>query len=209
MITATNEDNMLMMARYPDDYFDLAIVDPPYGLENKTVGSDKVDLTNRNSQQKFTRHKWDDTIPLDFYFDELFRVSKRQIIWGGNYFPYIWKKGCRGLITWDKMVYIPTMSQIEYAWYSEDKLPKLIKINNTDINRKHPTQKPVKLYEWLLMNYAKEGDKILDTHRGSASLDIACHNLGFDLVTCEVDTDYFNDGNKRLKQHQNQQVMKF
>ena len=209
MITATNEDNMLMMARYPDDYFDLAIVDPPYGLENKTVGSDKVDLTNRNSQQKFTRHKWDDTIPLDSYFDELLRVSKRQIIWGGNYFPYIWKKGCRGLITWDKMVYIPTMSQIEYAWYSEDKLPKLIKINNTDINRKHPTQKPVKLYEWLLMNYAKEGDKILDTHRGSASLDIACHNLGFDLVTCEVDTDYFNDGNKRLKQHQHQQVMKF
>ena len=207
MITATNEDNMLMMARYPDNYFDLAIVDPPYGLENKTVGSDKVDLTNRNSQQKFTRHKWDDTIPLDFYFDELFRVSKRQIIWGGNYFPYIWKKGCRGLITWDKMVYIPTMSQIEYAWYSEDKLPKLIKINNTDINRKHPTQKPVKLYEWLLMNYAKEGDKILDTHRGSASLDIACHNLGFDLVTCELDTDYFNDGNKRLKQHQNQLKM--
>ena len=209
MITATNEDNMLMMARYPDDYFDLAIVDPPYGLENKTVGSDKVDLTNRNSQQKFTRHKWDDTIPLDSYFDELFRVSKRQIIWGGNYFPYIWKKGCRGLITWDKMVYIPTMSQIEYAWYSEDKLPKLIKINNTDINRKHPTQKPVKLYEWILMNYAKKGDKILDTHRGSASLDIACHNLGFDLVTCEIDTDYFNDGNKRLEQHQQQQVMKF
>ena len=209
MITATNEDNMLMMARYPDNYFDLAIVDPPYGLENKTVGSDKVDLTNRNSQQKFTRHKWDDTIPLDFYFDELFRVSKRQIIWGGNYFPYIWKKGCRGLITWDKMVYIPTMSQIEYAWYSEDKLPKLIKINNTDINRKHPTQKPVKLYEWLLMTYAKEGDKIVDTHRGSASLDIACHNLNFDLVTCEIDTDYFNNGNKRLKQHQNQQVINF
>ena len=208
-IIATNEDNMLMMARYPDNYFDLALVDPPYGLENKTVGSDKVDLTNRNSQQKFTRHKWDDTIPLDFYFDELFRVSKRQIIWGGNYFPYIWKKGCRGLITWDKMVYIPTMSQIEYAWYSEDKLPKLIKINNTDINRKHPTQKPIKLYEWLLMNYAKEGDKILDTHRGSASLDIACHNLGFDLVTCELDTDYFNDGNKRLKQHQKQQVINF
>jgi len=207
MITATNEDNMILMARYPDDYFDLAIVDPPYGLENKTVGSDKVDLTNRNSQQKFTRHKWDDTIPLDSYFDELFRVSKRQIIWGGNYFPYIWKKGCRGLITWDKMVYIPTMSQIEYAWYSEDKLPKLIKINNTDINRKHPTQKPIRLYEWILINYAKEGDKILDTHRGSASLDIACHNLGFDLVTCELDTDYFNDGNKRLEQHQQQLTM--
>ena len=161
---------MKLMARYEDNHFDLAIVDPPYGLGNKTVGSDKVDLTNRNSQQKFTRHKWDDNIPLDNYFDELFRVSKRQIIWGGNYFPYIWKNGCRGLITWDKMVYIPTMSQIEYAWYSEDKLPKLVKINNTDKDRLHPTQKPIKLYEWLLMHYAKEGDKILDTHLGSGSI---------------------------------------
>jgi site-specific DNA-methyltransferase (adenine-specific) len=207
MITITNEDNMLLMARYPDNYFDLAIVDPPYGLGNKTVGSDKVDLTNRNSQQKFTRHKWDDTIPLNSYFDELFRVSKRQIIWGGNYFPYIWKKECRGLITWDKMVYIPIMSQIEYAWYSEDKLPKLIKINNTDINRKHPTQKPVKLYEWLLMNYAKDGDKILDTHLGSGSIAIACHNLKFDLTSCELDKEYYEASLKRLQNHQSQLTM--
>jgi site-specific DNA-methyltransferase (adenine-specific) len=198
---------MELMARYPNNHFDLAIVDPPYGLGNKTIGSDKVDLTNRNSQQKFTRHKWDDTIPLDSYFDELFRVSKRQIIWGGNYFPYIWKKGCRGLITWDKMVYIPTMSQIEYAWYSEDKLPKLIKINNTDINRKHPTQKPIKLYEWLLINYAKEGEKILDTHLGSGSIAIACHNLGFNLTACELDKDYFDASLKRLEQHKSQLTM--
>ena len=204
MINITNEDNMELMARYPNNHFDLAIVDPPYGLGNKTVGSDKVDLTNRNSQQKFTRHKWDDTIPLDFYFDELFRVSKRQIIWGGNYFPYIWKKGCRGLITWNKMVYIPTMSQIEYAWYSQDKLPKLIKINNNDSNRLHPTQKPVKLYEWLLINYAKQGDKILDTHLGSGSIALACHNLKYDLTACELDKDYYDAAMLRLKQHQQQ-----
>ena len=198
---------MKLMARYEDNHFDLAIVDPPYGLGNKTVGSDKVDLTNRNSQQKFTRHKWDDNIPLDNYFDELFRVSKRQIIWGGNYFPYIWKNGCRGLITWDKMVYIPTMSQIEYAWYSEDKLPKLVKINNTDKDRLHPTQKPIKLYEWLLMHYAKEGDKILDTHLGSGSIALACHNLGYNLTACELDTKYYNDAMLRLKQHQQQLKM--
>lgn len=201
----TCEDNMKLMARYEDNHFDLAIVDPPYGLGNKTVGSDKSDLTNKNSQQRFLRHKWDDEIPLDNYFDELFRVSKRQIIWGGNYFPFIWKKGCRGLITWDKMVYIPTMSQIEYAWYSEDKLPKLVKINNTDANRLHPTQKPVKLYEWLLMNYAKEGDKILDTHLGSGSIAIACHNLGFNLTACELDPDYYAAAIKRIDNHKNQQ----
>ena len=204
MINITNEDNMQLMARYEDNHFDLAIVDPPYGLGNKTVGSDKVDLTNRNSQQKFTRHKWDDNIPLDNYFDELFRVSKRQIIWGGNYFPYIWKNGCRGLITWDKMVYIPTMSQIEYAWYSEDKLPKLIKINNTDINRLHPTQKPVQLYNWLLDTYAEEGHKILDTHLGSGSIALACHNRGYDLTACELDPVYYEKALKRLKIHKQQ-----
>jgi site-specific DNA-methyltransferase (adenine-specific) len=206
-IDITNEDNMKLMARYEDNHFDLAIVDPPYGLGNKTVGSDKVDLTNKNSQQKFTRHQWDDEIPINEYFDELFRVSKRQIIWGGNYFPYIWKNGCRGLITWDKMVYIPTMSQIEYAWYSEDKLPKLVKINNTDKDRLHPTQKPFKLYEWLLMNYAKEGDKILDTHLGSGSIALACHNLGYDLTACELDKEYFDAAMKRIKNHQAQLTM--
>jgi site-specific DNA-methyltransferase (adenine-specific) len=202
-----NIDCIEFMKTKPDNYYDLAICDPPYGLGNKTVGSDKVDLTNRNSQQKFTRHKWDDTIPLDSYFDELFKVSKRQIIWGGNYFPYIWKKGCRGLITWDKMVYIPTMSQIEYAWYSEDKLPKLIKINNTDINRKHPTQKPKDLYRWLLKNYAKQGYKIFDTHGGSMSIALACDMEGFDLDICEIDTEYFEAGQKRYNEFKQQITM--
>mgnify|MGYP003132744581 CR=1 FL=1 len=204
MINLYNRDCMLALKEFKDNQFDLAIVDPPYGLGNKTVGSDKSDLTNRNTQQRFLRHKWDDSIPSDEYFIELKRVSKNQIIWGGNYFPFLWDKSCRGLITWDKMVYIPTMSQIEYAWYSEDKLPKLVKINNTDANRLHPTQKPVKLYEWLLMNYANKGDKILDTHLGSGSIAIACHNLGFDLEGYELDKEYFEAANKRLKEHQQQ-----
>ena len=201
MINITNEDNMELMSRYEDNYFDLAIVDPPYGLGKKTTSGGG----GKNTQaEKWDDHKWDNEIPTDKYFIELFRVSKNQIIWGGNYFPFLWNERCRGLITWDKMVYIPTMSQIEYAWCSKDMLPKLVKINNNDSNRQHPTQKPVKLYEWLLMNYAKKGDKILDTHLGSGSIAIACHNLGFDLTACELDKEYFGAAMKRLKQHQSQ-----
>jgi site-specific DNA-methyltransferase (adenine-specific) len=203
-IQITNEDNMELMARYEDNHFDLAIVDPPYGLGDKTTKGG----CNRNSQVKFKEHSWDNQIPSDEYFIELKRVSKNQIIWGGNYFPFLWDKSCRGLITWDKMVYIPTMSQIEYAWYSEDRLPKLVKINNNNRNRHHPTQKPVKLYEWLLMNYAKEGDKILDTHLGSGSIAIACHNLGYELTACELDKDYYNASIKRIKEH-TQQIRMF
>ena len=203
MIKLTNEDNMKLMARYPDNYFNLAIVDPPYGLGEKTTKGG----CSKNSQVKFKEHEWDNEIPTDDYFIELKRVSKNQIVWGGNYFPFLWDKSCRGLITWDKMVYIPTMSQVEYAWYSLDKLPQLVKINNNDSNRQHPTQKPVKLYEWLLMNYAKEGDKILDTHLGSGSIALACHNLGFDLVGCELDKEYYEAACKRLKQHQAQLTM--
>ena len=200
-ITVTNEDNMELMSRYPDNYFDLAIVDPPYGLGKRTTDGG----SKRNSNANFVNHEWDNEIPTDDYFKELKRVSKKYIVWGGNYFPFLWSNGCRGLITWDKMVYIPTMSQVEYAFYSEDKLPKLVKINNTDSNRTHPTQKPVKLYEWLLMNYAKENDKILDTHLGSGSIALACHNLGFELTACELDKDYFDASIKRINNHVSQQ----
>jgi site-specific DNA-methyltransferase (adenine-specific) len=209
MITATNEDNMLMMARYPDDYFDLAIVDPPYGI-NAEHG------TNRASRKMFKDKKtgWDSSVPNDDYFNELQRVSKNQIIWGGNYFlNYL--GNTRSFIIWDKLNPDRNFADCELAWCSFDRVARIFnnkrvqEMNKDDGGKIHPTQKPIRLYEWILMNYAKEGDKILDTHRGSASLDIACHNLGFDLVTCELDTDYFNDGNKRLKQHQNQQVMKF
>ena len=207
MITATNEDNMIMMARYPDDYFEFAIVDPEYGID--------ID-NNKKGNFVMTKHKskgWDKKPPPSKYFKELFRVSKKQIIWGGNYFPLPLKKGW---ICWDKVNPLKgKFSDFELAWTSFLNCDRIYKQEWIGFGRKfveknpsiHPTQKPVKLYEWILMNYAKEGDKILDTHRGSASLDIACHNLGFDLVTCELDTDYFNDGNKRLKQHQQQLTM--
>ena len=202
MITATNEDNMIMMARYSDDYFDLAIVDPPYGIDIT-----KMQMGGRKRNKTDKGKNWDNQTPSPEYFRELFRISKNQIIWGGNYFDLpcsqyfcVWDKG--------ETMYGRDFAEAELAWVRKGGT-RIYKKSPNQLDRIHPTQKPVKLYEWLLMNYAKEGDKILDTHRGSASLDIACHNLGFDLVTCEIDTDYFNDGNKRLKQHQNQQVMKF
>ena len=202
MITATNEDNMIMMARYPDNYFDLAIVDPPYGIEVKTRVFDDG-------------KKWDNEIPTKQYFKQLFRVSKNQIIWGGNYFlDYLNPTPC--FLIWDKkMTDKHLMSMSEFAWTSFRTKNLIFRqppvgdrgFYNIDGTRIHPTQKPPSLYEYCLMNYAKEGYKIVDTHRGSASLDIACHDLGFDLVTCELDTDYFNDGNKRLFQHQQQLTM--
>ena len=201
-ITATNEDNMLMMARYPDNHFDLALVDPPYGIDagKMTMGSGK---------HIFKKGKdWDSSVPDSNYFKELFRVSKNQIIWGGNYFILPLNNNW---IIWDKLNPNLSFSEGEMAWCSIKKNVRIFKRLSTlpdyDGKKRHPTQKPIKLYEYCLLNYAKEGDKIVDTHRGSASLDIACHNLGFDLVTCEIDKDYFNDGNKRLKQHQNQLKM--
>jgi site-specific DNA-methyltransferase (adenine-specific) len=201
MITATNEDCMDLLKRTPDDYYELSIVDPPYGIDINSSGR----LGHYGGKGK----KWDNEIPNELYFNELKRVSKEQVIWGGNYFEL---PPTRCFLIWDKKQ--PegvSFASCELAWTSFNQSAKTFyqRPQNADNVRIHPTQKPVKLYEWILMNYAKEGDKILDTHRGSASLDIACHNLGFDLVTCEIDTDYFNDGNKRLKQHQQQQVMKF
>ena len=216
MITATNEDCMLMMERYPDDYFELSIVDPPYGIDANLKRGDTG--KNKHIKQKdYHVGDWDSEIPSKEYFTELKRVSKNQIIWGGNYFlDYLNNTSC--MIVWDKVNGTNYYADCELAWTSFNTSVRKFEwrwhgflqqnmANKQD--RIHPTEKPIALYEWILMNYAKEGDKILDTHRGSASLDIACHNLNFDLVTCDLDTDYFNDGNKRLKQHQNQQVMKF
>ena len=212
MITATNEDCMDLLKRTPDKYYELSIVDPPYGICRD--GQDETFTKNKKHKRKFhAKKEWDNSKPKKKYFNELKRVSKNQIIWGANYFVEFLTQGTMGWIFWYKGQEGLTMSDGEIAFTSFQKATRQIKINRGFIAKNggsiHPTQKPVKLYEWLLMNYAKKGDKILDTHRGSASLDIACHNLGFDLVTCELDTDYFNDGNKRLKQHQNQQVIKF
>ena len=199
----TNEDCMELMARYPDKYFELAIVDPPYGLGTKTTDGG----SKKNSQTKFMkdirRSNWDNSIPNKKYFTELKRVSKEQIIWGGNYMAeHIGNTKC--ILIWDKMTYIPTMSQFEFAFCSMNKHPKIIKINSNDANRQHPTQKPVALYKWILDKYAKQGDKILDTHLGSGSSRIACYSMGFYFVACELDKEYFEAQEKRFNQFKSQ-----
>lgn len=200
MIQLFNGDCLESMKGMKDNEFDLAIVDPPYGIGARTFGGDTSTQT-RNSQTKFKRHDWDNEIPCAEYFEELMRVSKNQIIWGGNYFPL---SEYRCFIVWDKMTYIPTMSQVELAYTSFDSPARYVKINSNQLDRFHPTQKPVALYTWLLSRYAKPGNKILDTHLGSGSIAIACHNMGYDLVGYELDEDYFQAAKKRLEEHQKQ-----
>jgi site-specific DNA-methyltransferase (adenine-specific) len=213
MITATNEDNMLMMKRYPDNYFDLAIVDPPYGIG---MDGGNIGGNNATKAKDYIKKDWDNIAPDIEYFIELKRVCKNVIIFGANHFIenipaansscwIVWDKQNTGNFADCELAYTSFKTAVrKYTFRWNGMLQGDMK--NKEI-RIHPTQKPVKLYEWLLMNYAKEGDKILDTHRGSASLDIACHNLNFDLVTCELDKEYFDNGNKRLKQHQSQLTM--
>lgn len=190
---------MELMARYKDNHFDLAIVDPPYGINagKMTMGSGK---------HEFGKGKdWDSAVPNDDYFKELFRVSREQIIWGGNYFKLPLNNNW---IIWDKRNPNLSFSEAELAWCSINKnvriFQRLSTLPDYDGKKKHPTQKPIKLYEWLLMKYAKEGDKILDTHLGSGSIAIACHNLGFDLTACELDKDYYDKAMKRIDQHKSQ-----
>ena|SRR6056300_856562 len=190
----TNEDNMELMARYEDNYFDLAIVDPPYGIG---ISSNPV----RQQQEK---KEWDNAIPNNKYFNELFRVSKNQIIWGGNYFNL---PPSQGFYIWDKKQ--PegfSLAMCEYAWTSIQQPAKMWSLSVLKERGKiHPTQKPVELYEWLIMREAKEGDKILDTHLGSGSIAIACYNLGFDLTACELDKEYYEAALKRIDNHKRQQ----
>jgi site-specific DNA-methyltransferase (adenine-specific) len=200
----TNEDNRELMARYPDNYFDLAIVDPPYG-----IGANKE--KEHNGWKSYGIKEWDNEIPKKKYFDELKRVSKNQIVWGGNYMTeFLPPKMC--WLLWDKGQRDFSLADGELAWTSFDKamriftMPRVTAIQDAKNSggKIHPTQKPVKLYEWLLMNYAKEGDKILDTHLGSMSIAIACHDYGFDLVGCELDKEYYDQGMARVKKHTNQ-----
>ena len=203
----TNEDCMDLMARYEDNYFDLAIVDPPYGIDlaNMNMGLGNSKKSSKAKNRKWKPKDWDKTPPNKKYFKELFRVSIHQIIWGGNYFNL---PPCYGYVVWDKE--IPnglSFADCEIAWHSFKKAAKIFKYStyNDKKNKFHPTQKPVKLYEWLLMNYAKENDKILDTHLGSGSIAIACHNLGYELTGCELDKDYYEAAMKRIEQHKQQQ----
>jgi site-specific DNA-methyltransferase (adenine-specific) len=208
----TCEDNMELMARYEDNYFDLAIVDPPYGINADKKRGD----TGKNShikQKDYHFGNWDNDIPNKEYFIELQRVSKHQIIWGGNYFlDYLKATSC--FVVWDKKNGENLYADCELAWCSfksavrkfEWRWHGFLQQNmKQKQNRIHPTEKPIALYEWLLINYAKEGDKILDTHLGSGSIAIACHNLGFDLTACELDPDYYEAAMKRIEQHKNQQ----
>jgi site-specific DNA-methyltransferase (adenine-specific) len=202
MLTITNEDNMDLMARYPDKYFNLAIVYPPYGINvNESIG--------RRKGMKHSGHKkaiWDDKIPTKKYFEELFRISKNQIIWGANYFNM---PPTKSFIIWDKCYSEDvTFSRYEYAWTSFNKTSKGFEYNGQANTCKiHPTQKPTKLYKWLLEKYAKQGDKILDTHLGSGSIAIACHDYGFDLTACELDKEYYDLAIKRIKNHTSQQKL--
>ena len=202
----TNEDNMKLMARYADNYFDLAIVDPPYGIE---IDGQKENKKGKKSDRKYHKQKqWDNAIPNKDYFNELQRVSKNQIIWGANYFVKHLTKGTKGWVVWFKGQIGLTMSDCELAYSSFQRATRVVNINRVDLlkqNTIHPTEKPIRLYQWLLDNYAKEGDKILDTHLGSGSIAIACHNLGFDLTACELDKDYYNSAMKRIQQHKSQQ----
>ena len=204
---------MELMSRYEDNYFDLAIVDPPYGIdESNNNDFGKKTKNSATKKTNYTKKNWDKTTPTKKYFQELLRVSKNQIIWGVNNFDYNFKSG---RIFWDKDIpkNFYSSSKGEIAFKSLGKSIDLIKITwngmlQHDMKNKevriHPTQKPVKLYEWLLMNYAKEGDKILDTHLGSGSIAIASHNLGYDLTACELDKEYYDSAMKRIKQHQQQ-----
>ena len=184
-----NMDCMEGMKQFPDKYFELAIVDPPYGISITDSG--------RLGKYNVNGNRWDDNIPTDDYFNELFRVSENQIIWGGNYFPL---PPTRGFIIWDKKQ--PegvSFASCEFAWSSFDRSAKTFYFSPMqDKYRFHPTQKPVALYKWLLKNYAKQGDKILDTHVGSASSLIACYQMNFDYIGFEIDKEYFEKAQKRM-----------
>jgi site-specific DNA-methyltransferase (adenine-specific) len=208
-IEITNEDNMLLMARYPDNYFDLAIVDPPYGIErfkNVTTTPSSKDVHAKRFQRMETVNN---DKPSDEYWSELFRVSKNQIIWGANNFEL---PPSEYFLCWNKQQAMPNFATLEYAWVSMG-LKKPAKLftysihKHNQVDKVHPTQKPIPLYDWILQNYAKEGDLILDTHLGSGSIAIACHDYGFELTACELDTEYYEKAIERIKNHVAQQKL--
>ena len=209
MLDIRNCDNMELMAQFPDKYFDLSIVDPPYGLGSRLVKGGKNG--GMGSLRKLADDKvetWD-VPPTEEYFTELKRVSKRQIIWGGNYFlDYL--GATDGFLIWDKMNGTNPLADAELAWKSFGGTTRIFRMHHFSEgyeDKTHPTQKPTKLYKWLLDKYAKQGDKILDTHLGSGSIAIACHDYGFDLTACELDKEYYDKAMERIKNHVSQLKM--
>ena len=200
-------DCMDLMREYPDGHFSLAIVDPPYGINvaEMNMGVGKGKRCAKIENRKWKIKKWDSDAPNDDYFEELFRVSKNQVIWGGNYFNLpisqyfaIWDKGegMRGR----------SFAECEMAWVSNGGT-RIFKMSPVDRERIHPTQKPVALYDWILRNYAKPGDTILDTHMGSGSIAIACHYAGHHLTACELDADYYAAGCERVMRETQQTTL--
>jgi site-specific DNA-methyltransferase (adenine-specific) len=213
MINMMQGDCMELMARTPDKYYELAIVDPPYGIgegAKKALARARSTPKWKNAKAViYTGGEWDSCRPPAEYFQELFRVSKNQIIWGANYYPE-YLSGSMGWIAWYKKRQNPNsdFSDCEFAFTSFQKASAFFDfpwvgfgaVNAKEL-RIHPTQKPVALYKWSLSRYAKPGDKILDTHGGSGSICIACHDLGFDLDWIELDSDYYQAAVKRYKEH--------
>jgi site-specific DNA-methyltransferase (adenine-specific) len=199
-------DCIEFMKTKPDNYYDLAVVDPPYGLDlaNMNMGAGKSKKASKIQNRKWKPKDWDKETPTAEYFAELFRTSKNQIIWGGNYFDL---PPCKNYTIWDKE--IPeglSFADCEMAWTSFDKAPKIFRYSAylDKANKFHPTQKPVKLYRWILNKYAVPNDKILDTHGGSFTHAIACDMEGFDLDICEIDKEYFDNGVKAFNQYKSQ-----
>jgi site-specific DNA-methyltransferase (adenine-specific) len=203
------------MSRYPDNYFDLAIVDPPYGIDlaNMNMGIGNTPKASKAKNRKWKAKDWDSNTPDEKYFNELFRVSKNQIIWGGNYFDL---PPCKKFILWDKE--IPeglSFSDCEYAWTSFSGANKMFRYSayRNKSEKIHPTQKPPTLYEYCIMNFAKQGDKILDTHLGSGSIAIAVDSrnkiekMDLTLTACELDKEYFDNSMLRIKDQTNWQSL--
>ena len=193
------------MKHYPDKYFDLACIDPPYGIGHSLLSGEK-----RGSKFVRTeRHVDWDVLPTDEFWIELFRVSKNQIIWGGNYFLDNLPP-TRGMIIWDK-IQMFSGADFEFAWTSFDNSAKAFRMSRVEaygnIDKIHPTEKPVDLYKFCLDKYAKENDKILDTHLGSGSIAIACHDYKFELTACELDPEYFEKAKQRIINHVAQQSL--
>ena len=222
-INLHHTDCMDFMRDVPDNYYELCICDPPYGIGQPKQSNLKGYKGRKSLEERLEKNRlntgagklknrllnnsncnWDDSIPSDEYFIELKRISKNQIIWGGNYFPL---PPSRCIICWDKMQPWENFSQIELAWTSFDMPAQIFKFDNRTGDKIHPTQKPVALYKYLLDKYAKPNDKILDTHGGSMSIAIACHDYGFDLDLCELDKEYFDKGMQRVKNHVAQQKL--
>jgi site-specific DNA-methyltransferase (adenine-specific) len=190
------------MKQFPDKKIDLAVVDPPYGLGKRLVDGGSVSPFIKSQNKKVK--EWDNAIPTDEYFEELKRVSKNQIIWGGNYFNL---PPCRCFIVWDKTIHGNTYADADFAWTSFDTPARIYKENiaiTTSEGRIHPTQKSIKIYAWLLHNYAQPNDLILDTHLGSGSSRIAAYKAGLDFLGFEIDPEYFYKSVKRFEDYTSQ-----